>query len=63
MWNIILPANTRTFIYFRFYIYTKDLIAHWHAIFCIFLAQRKDVIIPDGPYGSGTISLNKGLQT
>ena len=25
--------------------------------------KRKYVIIPGGPYGSGTISLNKGLQT
>ena len=30
---------------------------------CSLMAQRKDVIIPGGPYGSGTVRLNKGLQT
>ena len=40
IWNITLPANTWTFIYFRFYIAIyiwKNLNAHWHAIFCVCL--------------------------
>ena len=61
------PANTWTFIYFRFYIYTKDLNAIfgmlYFAFVCSLMAQRKDVIIPGGPYGIGSISLNRGPQT
>ena len=30
---------------------------------CTLMEQRKDVIIPGGPYGRGAIRLNKGLQT
>ena len=30
---------------------------------CSLMAQRKDVITLGGPYGSGTVRLNKGLQT
>ena len=35
----------------------------YFAFACSLMAQRKDVIIPGGPYGSGIINLDKGLQT
>ena len=61
-YQIILPANTWTFIHFRFYIYNKYsiFIDMLYSVFaCSVMAQRKDVIIPGGPYGNGTISFNR----